>query len=387
MKNKYKEIFDGISPSEELINSITLFDHKKISYRPIAAVGCMFVLLLAIGTSVYFYSKDAIDETDVVNLIVAYETRKNEGINYHISKELRNSGEKVKIDADVVVEGNINEMCIYEAKETVFSADEIWEIICGEDSLYKGDLESASVSFPNGSGINFGVSLADCEEETKLVSKGKGYAEGCEISYDEAKEIADEFLNRKNIDDFQFVKGEIADRRFYGNGYSKTGFYVFSYSQYANGFPLETVSSNVYSGVASELSIYIDDNGIFYLRMCGLDLLEKKELNSEIMTAESAVEKVEEALPDLWLSEYATVVEIRLEYILDQLDDGSLELVPCWHFCIDETELKKMNIDIQRENDTNDLCINAVTGEMFRVENRYPVYQMSDGSFVGTWQR
>ncbi|MBQ3044757.1 MAG: hypothetical protein IJD49_02275 [Clostridia bacterium] len=388
MKNEYKEIFDNICPDKELIDFEVLSKKTDNRRKTVAAVCSMFVLLFAIGTAAYHrYSGYVTDETDIVHLIVAYETRKNDGISYHISKELRSGTKTVKIDADVVTEGNMNEMCIYEAKETIFSADEIWEIICGEDRLFKGDSERASVSYPDGSGINFGVSIDETSTKKELVSKGEGYAEGCEISYNDAKKIADKFLKRKEAEGFRFVKGEISDRRFYGRGYSETGFYIFTYRQYADGFPLETVTSDVYSGAASELSIYIDDRGIFYLRMCGLDLVKKKVLNGEIMTADEAVEAVKKSLSDLWLSEYAQVVEIRLEYMLDQTDNGSLELVPCWHFCIDETELKKMSVDIQRENDTNDLCVNAVTGEMFRVENRYPVYQMSDGSILSTWQK
>ena len=385
--NSYKEIFDEITPSDELVDSVLSFESKKRTYKPVLAVCSVIVLVSVIGLSVYFCcSDDMVKKSDAVNLIVAYEMKKNDGINYHISKKLLNGKKNIPMDAEIIIEGNVNDMCIYEAKETIFSADEMWEIICGEDSLFKGDLKDASVMFPDGSGINFGVSLDKKSKEKELISRGEGYAEGCDLSYNDAKKIADEFLKRKNAEQFYFIKGEIADRKFYGSGYSNTGFYIFRYCQYTDGFPVQTVTSDVYSGVSSELSIYVDDNGIFYLRMCGLDITEKKRLNGELMTVDEAIEIVENSLSDLWLSEYAPIVEIRLEYMLDQLADGTLELVPCWHFCIDETELKKMSVDIQKENDTNDLCVNAVTGEMFRVENRYPVYQMADGSIFSTWQ-
>ena len=93
---------------------------------------------------------------------------------------------------------------------------------------------------------------------------------------------------------------------------------------------------------------------------------------------DEAIDLIEKSLDELWLSEYAPIIEIRLEYLLDEAENGELMLFPCWRFCVDKTKLLTLPLEMQRENDTNDLCMNAVTGEMFRTMERYPAFQIAE---------
>ena len=96
--NSYKEIFDEITPSDELVDSVLSFESKKRTYKPVLAVCSVIVLVSVIGLSVYFCcSDDMVKKSDAVNLIVAYEMKKNDGVNYHISKKLLNGKKDIPI--------------------------------------------------------------------------------------------------------------------------------------------------------------------------------------------------------------------------------------------------------------------------------------------------
>lgn len=388
MKNEYKEVFDLIVPDDELVNSVTKFSSKKKnSYKPLAAAICVlsaFVCVLSVNLVKKTHDNPV--KTDVVTVLVAHETGRNVESSKHIEKTLSSGVKKIKIDADVIIEGKAGDMCIYSADDTFFYEEELKKAVFVGEKLYWGEENRAFIGYPTGSGITFNVS--EKGGETARFLKGEGYARGCETSYVRAKETADRFILKMGKNNFKFVEGNILDTYTFGKGYSSTGtgFYSFKYLQYVDGFPLETVTSNVYNGVASLLDIFVNDEGVTYLRMCGLDLVKKKELNGKIISVETAIELIEKNLSDLWLSEYAPIVEIRLEYMLDCAENGEMELVPCWHFCIDQTDIKFLSTEEQRRNDTNDLCINAVTGEMFRVADRYPVYQTKDG-IISTWNK
>lgn len=388
MKNEYKDIFNGIFPDDELVNSVTEISVKrKSAVKPIVAAVCVLAVLVGVLSANFIKNTpDASKKTDTVTVLVAYETRRNSESSKHITKTISGNGKEIKIDADVIIEGNAGDMCIYSADDTVFYEEELKKALYEGEKLYWGEEKRAYIGYPTGSGITFNVS--EKSGNISDFSKGDGYARGCEMSYVQAKETADKFVLKSGKSNFRFVEGNISDTFSAGRGYSSTGagFYSFKYLQYIDGFPLETVTSNVYSGVASLLDIFINDEGITYLRMCGLDLTKKEEFNGNIMSVENAIEKIENNLSDLWLSEYAPIVEIRLEYMLDSAENGELELAPCWHFCIDQTKIKFLSTEEQRKNDTNDLCINAVTGEMFRVADRYPVYQTKDG-IISTWNK
>lgn len=398
MRNKYKEIFDEIKPDNEILEYAVISAEMQENYgkKSLSAALSVALILTVVGAGLYFYETDKNNESkEMINIPVAYETKEEICSERHITKQLKNAGKKVKIDADVIIEGRSNEMCIYKAEFIEQSVEKIENLLYSENGFFKAKDERKSavmpILHPRGTGITFDASpkiiKPDEYSESKTEETLKDYKiTNCKISYSEARKIADLFLAEGGFDDYFFVRGNITPASVKG-GKSVAGYYDIQYYQYSDGFPLETVSPDVYNGVASDLNVKIDDDGISGLRICGLNLSVKEMLNGEIMDVEAAIKSVEENLPDLWLSEYAPVVEIRLEYLLDELDDGSMELVPCWHFCIDETELKHQSIEIQRKNDTNDLCINAVTGEMYRVGNRYPVYQYSDGSIVGTWSK
>lgn len=388
MRKEYKEIFDVVQPDTELVSSVTEnFKRKEINVKPAAFFFCLVTIAVCLISAIAVKYKPSVSKmTDNVTIIVAYETGRNTQSIQHVNKVLSAGGKDIRIDADVVVDGNANDMCIYSATSRLFFEDKLLNTVLINEKLYAGEKEAITIGYPLGGGITFNVSETKQSSSNRI--KGDGYARGCEISYSEAREISDMFVEKYGVADFNFVEGNIADTQDYGRGYSSTGkgFYTFRYYQFVDGFSLETVTSNVYSGVSSLLDIFVNDEGITYLRMCGLDLQKKKELHGNIISLDKAIEMIEGKLSDLWLSEYAPIVEIRLEYMLDQGINGEMEIAPCWHFCIDQTKIKSLPTDEQRKNDTNDLCVNAVTGEFFRVADRYPVYQ-TKGDIISTWDK
>ena len=388
MRKEYKEIFDVVQPDTELVSSVTEnFKRKEVNVKPAAVFFCLVAVAVCLISAIAVKSKPSVSEmTDNVTVMVAYETGKNTQSMQHIKKVISAGGKEITIDADVVIDGNANDMCVYSATSRLFSENKILDTIIDNKKLYAGEKDAFTIGYPLGGGITFNVSETKRSYSNRI--KGDGYARGCDISYSEAREISDMFVEKYGVADFNFVEGNIADTLDYGRGYSSTGkgFYAFRYYQFVDGFPLETVTSNVYSGVSSLLDIFVNDEGITYLRMCGLDLQKKKELHGNIISLDKAIEMIEGKLTDLWLSEYAPIVEIRLEYMLDQGINGETEITPCWHFCIDQTKIKSLPTDEQRKNDTNDLCVKAVTGEFFRVADRYPVYLTKDG-IVSTWDK
>ncbi len=394
MRETYKEIFNEIKPDNEILEYavISAEMNEKSVIKTIAGVLSFVFILAGIGTGVWMFGNSNKKET--VDLPVAYETKGVLESMKHINSEIKSNKKTIKINADVIIEGNVNDLCIYRAEYAEQSIERIETLLYGKNGYFQAKNERKGavmpILSPRGTGINF-------ETESKAIAYDK-YLESkiqqalkekqnacCEISYSDARKIADSFLVEGGFDNYCFNKGDIIPVSSQG-GRKISGYYDFQYYQYVDGFSLETVSPDVYNGVASDLNIRVDDDGIVGLRVCGLNLYDKQELNG-IMTVEEAIDLIENQLSELWLSEYAPIVEIRLEYLLDELDNGSMVLVPCWHFCIDETELKIQPIDIQRENDTNDLCVNAVTGEFYRVGNRYPVFQYSDGSIEGTFKK
>lgn len=296
----------------------------------------------------------------------------------HINKKITSANKSIIINADVVISGVPKEMCVYDADYVDFSTDKLSDILYGTDEkpgMYTGDKSSASITFPTGSGFQFGVTEV-LSSNNHPIPKGENYAPGCDISFDAARRKADDFLIAMSIDDYKLIASEIVQPISYGNEFAQSGYYQFNYVQHINGFPLETVTANVTSGVSSTLSVGVDDRGIMAIRMSGLDFSLREDVGNKIMPVEDAIDLIEMNLDTLWLSSYAPIIEIRLEYLLDEIQ-GRLVLFPCWHFCIDQTEIHNLPLEEARKNDTNDLCINAVTGEMFRVGDRYPVFQTS----------
>ncbi len=381
MKKTYKDLFSEIKPDDELLLSL-MNSRKKTSHKNfyIAATACIAactVVVFCCFASVSYKSKSS------VNIPVAYETRLQSEPQKHIGKSIIGNKKAVEIDADVIIEGNIKNLKVYTASVKHFSEKKLFEVLYGENGFYFGDKNKTGMFTTELGALTFDVNI-DIENNSNLNSKGTDFADGCDYSYSDAKKLADMFTKKYNVENFCFKEGRIEKSfsPFYGNW--RSGFYIFNYVQYADGFAIETATSDVDSSVASNLIIKMDNEGIVGLNIFGLDLTEKEALNGNIISVESAIDIIEKNIDGLWLSEFAPIIEIRLEYILCKNVNNSHELVPCWHFCIDQSELKTLDIQTQRENDTNDLCINAVTGEFYRVADRYPVFQTSDG-FISTW--
>ncbi|MBQ2973906.1 MAG: hypothetical protein IJE19_06085 [Clostridia bacterium] len=383
MKKQYKEIFSQISPDDTLLHSVLHNQKARHAKKYIGLCAACFAVCIA-ALCVYL-ANDSETEKSSINIPVAYETKLQPEPQKHIGKTIKKGDGHITIDADVIVEGDINNLKIYEASVRKFSESSVLNVLFSKNGLYFGDKNNSGIFETELGGTTFDVRI-DFEKSDKTESDDKNYADGCTLSYSDAKKLADEFIKKTNQNDYCFKEGRIEKSfsPFYGNW--RSGFYVYNYIQYADGFAVETVTSDVDSSVASDMTIKIDNEGIVGLNMFGLDLTEKKVLNGDINSVESAIDIIERNIDDLWLSEYAPIVEIRLEYILNKKEDNSLELVPCWHFCIDQSELKNLDIQTQRENDTNDLCVNAITGEIYRVADRYPVFQTADG-LVSMWNK
>lgn len=383
MRKQYKEIFYEIKAEDELFLSV-LNTRKTSSSKRVFVAAAACVAVCAFAFCIHFIN-DSETADSSIDIPIAYETKLQTEAQKHIGKQIKTKKGFIEIDADVIIEGNIKDLKIYSASVKRFSVESLMGILYGENGLYYGDKSNSGIFTTELGGMTFDVSI-DLDKKTKRISNGSDYAEGCSFSYADARLIADAFSEKNNMKDFIFKEGRIEKSfsPFYGNW--RSGFYIFDYVQYADGFLVETVSSDVESSVASGLTVKIDDEGIVGLNMFGLDLIEKKSVYDDVVTVETAINIIENNIENLWLSEYAPIVEIRLEYILDKNDDNSLELVPCWHFCIDQSELKTLDIQTQRENDTNDLCVNAITGEIYRVADRYPVYQTADG-VINTWNK
>lgn len=376
MKKAYKEMFDEIRVDDNIVEEVLEKSKEKTLVKYVVLAAC-FVLLVFAGAGVFENkSHKEISRTGVMSTEYAQAVRVEQETAKRITRGLKCGEKMVKIDADVVVDGHVDDMRVYSASYRIFSAEKFSEILLGEGGMFKGNKEDASIGIPLGSGINFGV-YNYLSAENNPISKGDGYAKGCEISYEEAEKIADSFLEAEGSTDYVFVRGEICEPITYGSESAPMGYYEFRYIQYADGFPVESVTSEVYAGTASELTVQVDDRGIIFVRMSGLDLSERAEPEKIIML-EEAIDIVEKSLGELWLSEYAPIIEIRFEYLLDEDENGKMKLFPCWHFCIDKTQLLTLPVDVQRENDTNDLCMNAVTGEMFRTMERYPAFQTAE---------
>lgn len=376
MRKTYKEIFDEIKVSDEIVEETLNQPQNKGSVKYFALAAC-FVAIMFAGVGVFIsHAPDKIEKTEVVSISNALVSVEKEEIVRYVSREISGGGKTVKINANVVADGHAYDMHVYSAKHRVYSVEKLEEILLGENGMFKGNKDDANIGVPLGSGINFGV-YNYLSAENKPAAKAEGYAKGCEISYKEAKVLAEEFLKAEGSTDYVFVDGEVCKPITYGGESAPMGYYEFRYIQYADGFPVESVTSNVYAGTASELTVQIDDRGVIFVRMTGLDLSEKEKPEKMIML-EEAIDLVEKSLDELWLSEYAPIIEIRLEYLLDETENGELKLFPCWRFCVDKTQLMTLPLEVQRENDTNDLCMNAVTGEMFRTMERYPVFQTAE---------
>lgn len=376
MRDTYKKVFDEVKVGDEVVEEVLSQSKNRFPVKYIVLAACFAAVILA-GAGIFANNNpQKNDETEVISASHALDSAEKEEIVRYVSKEISCGGKKVKINASVVADGHAGDMHIYKAKHRVYSAERFEEILLGENGMFNGNKEDASIGFPLGSGINFGV-YNYLSADNKPTARGAGYAKGCETSFDDAKRISDEFLKAEGSADYVFVSGEVCDPIAYGGECAPMGYYEFRYIQYADGFPVESVTSNVYAGTASELTVQVDDRGIIFVRMSGLDLSEKEKPEKMIMLDE-AIDLIEKSLDELWFSEYAPIIEIRLEYLLDEAENGELMLFPCWRFCVDKTKLLTLPLEMQRENDTNDLCMNAVTGEMFRTMERYPAFQIAE---------
>mgnify|MGYP003300814678 CR=1 FL=1 len=376
MRDTYKKVFDEVKVGDEVVEEVLSQSKNRFPVKYIVLAACFAAVILA-GAGIFANNNPPKnDETEVISASHALDSAEKEEIVRYVSKEISCGGKKVKINASVVADGHAGDMHIYMAKHRVYSAERFEKILLGENGMFNGNKEDASIGFPLGSGINFGV-YNYLSADNKPTARGAGYAKGCETSFDDAKRISDEFLKAEGSADYVFVSGEVCDPIAYGGECAPMGYYEFRYIQYADGFPVESVTSNVYAGTASELTVQVDDRGIVFVRMSGLDLSEKEKPEKMIMLDE-AIDLIEKSLDELWLSEYAPIIEIRLEYLLDEAENGELMLFPCWRFCVDKTQLLTLPLEVQRENDTNDLCMNAVTGEMFRTMERYPAFQIAE---------
>lgn len=147
MRNKYKEIFDEIKPDNEILEYAVISAEMQENYRKksLSAALSVALILTVVGAGLYFYETDKNNESkEMINIPVAYETKEEICSERHITKQLKNAGKKVKIDADVIIEGRSNEMCIYKAEFIEQSVEKIENLLYSENGFFKAKDERKS---------------------------------------------------------------------------------------------------------------------------------------------------------------------------------------------------------------------------------------------------
>ena len=218
----------------------------------------------------------------------------------------------------------------------------------------------------------FGFSWSSVYDNYPLLpAQGSNYARGCSFSLDEAVAKAQNLLDAIDITDFRLVSAKIMEPdETYGKR-EKTGSYKILYYQYVDNMPILADGTLMLNDrMATSFQAHINERGFFSTSLRSLDLTKTENI-TRILSLEQAVSLIESKLPSLWLSAYVPIMEISLEYMVNQTADGQLYVAPCWHFCVDKSEYYNLDIEMQRKHDSNDLIMDAVTGEMFRIADRY----------------
>ncbi len=302
-------------------------------------------------------------------------------------KKTLSGGNGAVFDAKVIVPENVTTLGRYSAKSRSVDDADIEVLknlllgdrpVSGTNGQYEcimddGMPASLRVAGPGSSSYGtFGFSWSSVYDNYPLLpAQGSNYARGCSFSLDEAVAKAQNLLDAIDITDFRLVSAKIMEPdETYGKR-EKTGSYEILYYQYVDNMPILADGTLMLNDrMATSFQAHINERGFFSTSLRSLNLTKTENI-TRILSLEQAVSLIESKLPSLWLSAYVPIMEISLEYMVNQTADGQLYVAPCWHFCVDKLEYYNLDIEMQRKHDSNDLIMDAVTGEMFRIADRY----------------
>lgn len=295
-------------------------------------------------------------------------------------KKTMSGGKGAIIDAKVIVPNNVTSLGRYLADFKKVDSGVLKKALFGNRSVtaVNGGFEAVMEDGKPATLINGGMATFGFAWNTEYgnysapATKDSNHAPGCSISLNDAQTTAQNLLKTLNVSGYQLASSEIRAPRVSNGKREKTGFYEITYYQYVDKLPILTDTANLFDRFATMFQVDVNDRGIMTATMIGIDLTKTKDV-TQILSFDQAVALIEKNLKSLWLSKYVPIKEISLEYMLNQSVDGQLYVAPCWRFCVDKTNYYKLSIGEQQKNDSNDLAMDAVTGEMFRIGDRYIV--------------
>lgn len=306
----------------------------------------------------------------------------------HFKKSIDKSGKNMIIDASVVMPKAMKNLHVYEAEYSSLNDSDVDRLKKVLFSTYASNAKSKSgewVCQVDGGEASlrifgktlFGFNITENTNGNKYLGGGTGtHAPGCKTSLQDAVKTAESFLDSFYDPEYRITSKEIRKQFSYSGSYSKMGTYRIEYAQTVDSVPI----SSDYEGSNDFTTggyFVIDDRGIRMASAMALNVKEKQEL-SKILTLEQAVGVLEKKLNTIRISKYTPVFEISFEYFLT----ADNEVVPCWRFMVDQTEVLRKKLD-QNKYWSNDFVVIAHTGQILHVPDRYPAMLNEDGSITG----
>lgn len=293
-------------------------------------------------------------------------------------KKTLSGGNGAIIDAKVIVPDSVTQLGRYSADYRKVDLNALKGYFFGNRTVnnasggYECMMDDGFLATLIYSGLgNFGFTWSsEYKNYPVLTAKDNNHAPGCSKSLSDAQAISSDLLKILKVTDFRIKSSKILPQQETYGKRQQTGSYELTYHQYVDNLPIVTDTANLFDRYASIFQIYINDRGIYSTMMLGWELTKTDDVKN-ILSLDQAVSLIKKKLPSLWLSQYVPIMEISLEYMLNQTADGQLYVAPCWHFCVDKRAYYKLSQAEQRKHDSNDLAMDAVTGEMFRVGDRY----------------
>ena len=198
------------------------------------------------------------------------------------------------------------------------------------------------------------------------------HAPGCKISAEDALDTAISLVSSfPRLADMVPAFFRICDQEEYpGKNITATGYYSVYFMQYADNLP---IPADYLSGSTSLSRFFVNDSGIYSTYMGPYDLTPTKTYSSWL-SLEEAVGRLKANLGNLYFSQYTPIFEISLEYRLDD----ERKVTPVWRFCVDQLQVLQKGLD-QDKYGANDMVVNAVTGEVSHIYDRYPSVYCDEG--------
>lgn len=306
----------------------------------------------------------------------------------HIKETIDKSGKTMIIDAQVVMPEKINNLHIYTGDYMSFSDSDFERLkkylfgsyasdVTNQNGEWVGRINGEKAALRAFGNVLFGFTIVENTQGNTYLGKASDtHAPGCKTSLQDAVNTVENFLNSFQLPSCKITSQEVREQFAYNGDYSKMGTYRIEFIQTADNVPI----ASDYEG-SSEFStggyFVIDDRGVRMASAKALKLQAKEEL-PRILTLEQAIQVVESKIGTIRISKYTPVFEISFEYFLT----ADYEVVPCWRFMVDQTEVLEKNLD-QTKYWSNDFVVLAHSGEVFHVPDRYPAMMTEDGTITG----